>query len=114
MKHGSGPEILKEVIDNWLVIREKFQQIEHGTVDLSTGELEFLTAKGKIARSLRPLTIKQGNPQDLHESLVRFLRRLSSLYQIQQLPHPDIKHLEKECHHMFIQLNRWYGEILIS
>lgn len=111
---GSGTDILKEVIINWQIIREKFHQIGFETLDLKSDEQQFLEAKGKIARRLRPLTIKQGNPGDIHESIIRFLRRMSSLYQIQQLPPHDLRAMEKECHRIYIQLNRWLGEILVS
>jgi hypothetical protein len=114
MKAATGTEILQKVIDNWWTIREKFYVLEYPDTLNPGMKGELLKAKGEVARRLQPLIYKVGNPQDIHNSMIRFMRRIASLQAIRELPVSDLRTLEKECHHIYILLNKWYGEITLT
>jgi len=113
MKPESGLEVLKQIIQNWWIIREKLHQLGFQQSMSLKSEEEFLKGKGEIARKLKPLIYKLGNPQEIREVMIRLLRRVPGLKQMAELGPNDLKSIEKECHHIYLRLNRWYGEVNI-
>jgi hypothetical protein len=111
MKPETGREVLNQIIQNWWIIREKLHQLGFQQTMSLNAEEEFLKGKGKIARKLKPLIYKLGNPQEIREVMLRLMRRIPSLKQLAELGLNDLKTIEKECHHIYIRLNRWYGEV---
>ena len=111
MKNQPGKDVLEQIIQNWWLIREKIYQVAFQESLTYSAETEFLEAKGRVSRKLQPLIQELGNPQEIRDVVIRFMRRISSVNQMQQLPSADLRVLEKECHHIYIRLNRWYGEL---
>lgn len=114
MKVETGSEVLNQIIQNWWIVRERLQRLGFNEPFSSQVEDDFLQTKGQIARKLQPLIQKEGNPQEIRDIMIRFLRRVPSLQQLQQLSINELKSLEKECHHIYLRLNRWYGEINLN
>ncbi len=114
MKTESGSEVLNQIIQNWWIVREKLQRLCFNEPIVIQTEEEFLQVKGLIARKLQPLIQKEGNPQEIRDVMMRFLRRLPNLQQLQQLSDKELKSLEKECHNIYLRLNRWSGEINLN
>jgi len=110
MKPESGLEILEQVIQNFSVIRQLLLKVGYDEPITFDDDKKFLEAKGIIARKLPPLRQKSGNPNDIYGFILRFLRKIPSLIQLNQMNKADLKFLEKECHKLYIDLNRWYGE----
>ncbi len=110
MKPESGIEALDQIIQNLAIIREMLIKVGFGQHLTFEDDKIFLEAKGRIARKLPSLRQKIGNPNDFHGFLIRYLRKIPSLIQLRQMNKEDIKFLEKECHKLYIDLNRWYGE----
>ncbi len=107
MKPESSIDILKKITDDILIIRGKLISARYNQPLTMEDEMVFWEAKGRIARHLQPLRHKAGNPGDYHNVMIAFLRRIASLNQISQLNSIDLLEIEKDCHKIFLFLNRW-------
>ena len=110
MKPLSGLDLLEKSISDCWIIREKIQSIGFGHEISLDDEAQFVEVKGRIARRIRALMALLDKDMESRDMLIRFLRKIPNLYQLTNLGIENLNVLEKECHLIYLELNKWYGE----